>query len=137
MKKGKIYPKCDPATRRINRLILKIPKVGARISQLYLWRYTMFNFMIVGGTGMVLSFLLYEGILRRILIVLWGGTFLGMLITTFIVFLWNFFWNQYWSLSIKSQLLNMDHQELLDLHDQVMLLLNSKFDDEGKRIGWQ
>jgi len=137
MKEGKLYPKCDPATRRINRLILKIPKVGARISQLYLWRYTMFNFMIVGGTGMVLSFLLYEGILRRILIVLWGGTFLGMLITTFIVFLWNFFWNQYWSLSIKSQLLNMDHQELLDLHDRVMLLLNSKFDDEGERIGWQ
>ena len=92
--------------------------------------------MIVGASGMIISFLLYEGILRRLLVAFWGGTFLGMLITTFLVFIWNYFWNKHWSLSIKSQLLSMDKTELQLLREKTDILLKSKFDDEGKRIGW-
>ena len=137
MKKGKLYPKQDPATRKINRLILRIPKVGSRISQIYLWRSTMINFMIVGASGMILSFLLYEGLFRSLLIKFFGGTFLAMIITTLLVFIWNYLWNRHWSLSIKSQLLSMDKAELNVLSEKIDALLNSKFDDEGKRIGWQ
>jgi len=137
MKKGKLYPKSDQLTRKINRLFLKIPQLGSRISQIYLWRYMMFNSMFIGATGMVLNFLLYEGIFRRILVVFLGGTFLAMVITTFLVFMWNYVWARQWSLSVKSQLLSMNKDELAALREKIDALLKSKFDDEGKRIGWQ
>ena len=127
-------PHFDPVTRGINDLLNRIPKVGATISRIYLWRYMMINVMIVGATGMILSFLLYEGIFRSLLIGIWGGTFLGMIITTLLVFFWNYFWNRHWSLSIDAQLYSMTKGELTVLQAQIKGLLKSKFDHKGRRI---
>ena len=91
----------------------------------------MINVMIVGATGMILSFLLYEGFFRRLLVSMWGGTFLGMLITTLLVFFWNYFWNKHWSLSIDAQVYSMTKGELNDLRQKIKGLLKSKPDHKG------
>lgn len=93
----------------------------------------MINFMIVGASGLILSFLLYEGLFRILLVPFWGGTFIGMFITTILVFFWNYLWNRHWSLSIDSQLLAMKKGELKVLQGKIQALLNSSFDHEGRR----
>lgn len=85
---------------------------------------------------MVLNFLLYEGIFRRILGFLWGGTFMAFVITTLLVFFWNYLWTKNWIFSIKSQLLSMNRKELELLRDRIEILLASKFDENGERVGW-
>lgn len=132
MKKRK-YPKYDPVTRKISSLAYRIPRLGPSVSKFYLWRFTMINFMIVGASGLILSFLLYEGLFRILLVPFWGGTFIGMFITTILVFFWNYLWNRHWSLSIDSQLLAMKKGELKVLQGKIQALLNSSFDHEGRR----
>jgi len=83
---------------------------------------------------MLLSFLLYEGFFRIMLGDFWGGTFLGMLITTLLVFLWNYIWNKHWSLGINSQILTMKRGELEELQCRIRALLEQKFDHKGERI---
>lgn len=83
---------------------------------------------------MLLSFLIYEGFLRILLAPLPLGTFLGMLITTLLVFAWNYFWNKKWSLGVRSQLLMMKKNELFDLREFLEVLLDQKFDHKGERI---
>lgn len=83
---------------------------------------------------MILSFLLYEGFLRIVLSPFPGGTFLGMLVTTLIVFLWNYIWNKSWSLGVGSQLLMMKKDELMNLKENLELLLDQKFDHKGERL---
>ena len=95
----------------------------------------LFNFMLIGATGMVLSWFLYEGVFRNLLLSLWMGTFLAMMITTLLVFVWNYFWNWRFSLSMDAQIYNMNRKELLALSDQVSLaLLSQKFNHKGERI---
>jgi len=124
-------PHFDPVTRGINELINRIPKVGSYLSQVYLWRYTMINTMIVGATGTIIYFLLYEGIFRNMMFIIWGGAFLGMLITTFIIFFWNYFWNRHWSLSINAQLYSMSKGELMDLRLTALKVLKSKLEADA------
>lgn len=85
---------------------------------------------------MIINYMLYEGIFRRILVFFWGGTFVAMLITTLLVFFWNYLWTKHWILSVKSRLLGMDKVELELLRDKINMLLESKFDEKGNRIGW-
>ena len=124
----------DPQTQRINDVLLKVPQAGKLFSRLYLWKFCTFNFMIVGATGMVIQFLLYEGFFRLLLGNFWGGTFLAMGITVFIVFMWNYFLNRHWSLGIHSQLITLDKGELLEIQEKIRVLLKQKFSHKGERI---
>lgn len=99
-----------------------------------MWKPMLFNFMIVGASGMVLSWIIYEGFLRSLLVNFIGGTFFGMSLTTFLVFLWNYTWNKRWSLGIHSQLLHMKKHELLEISERLKVLLKQKFDAKGERI---
>jgi hypothetical protein len=124
----------DPKTDAINSYLLKVPYLGKYLSRIYLWRFCTFNFMIVGASGMLLSYLLYEGIFRIFMSPYPGGLFLGMMVTTILVFFWNFFWNKKWSLGINSQILTMKKDELELLNAKVERLLKQKFDHKGERI---
>jgi hypothetical protein len=132
--KKKIYVTYDPVSDKIAQLLNKIPLIGKYFSRIYLWRFSTFNFMIVGASGFFLSWLLYEGFFRILFASVWMGTLIGMLITTLLVFLWNYFWNKHWSLGINSQILTMKYDELSELREKVNVLLKSKFNDKGDRI---
>lgn len=124
----------DPSTDRINSYLLKVPGAGKLLSRFYLWRFCTFNFMIVGASGMIIQFLLYEGVFRMILGSFFGGTFLAMLITVFIVFMWNYVLNRHWSLGINSQIITMKKGELEEIQEKVKALLAQKFSHKGERI---
>lgn len=94
----------------------------------------MINTMIVGASGTILTFLLYEGIFRRLLISFWGGAFLGMIVTTLLVFFWNYFWNRHWSLSINAQLYSMNKGELNELQYNIKKVMASNFDAKALRL---
>lgn len=125
----------DTLTRKINELIIslfsffRIPIVGSWISRIYLWRYMMFNVMLVGASGMILNFLLYEGIIRRIFVNFFGGIFLffGMILSTLIIFFWNYFWNMKWSLNVNAQIYSMSMGDLLAFQEKIKRVLDSKF----------
>lgn len=123
----------DKTTRKIGSLLERIPKIGKYLAGIYFRKPMMFNFMLVGASGTILSYLLYEGIFRRLLIEIWGGAFLGMVITTILVFLWNFTWNRKWSLNSGAQILQMKKSELLELDSRIQILLREKFDYLGDR----
>jgi hypothetical protein len=114
----------DPLTEQFSQLLSQIPKVGDKLARLYLWKPMMFNFMLVGASGTVLSWILYEGIFRPVLGSIFGGTFLGMVITTLIVFLWNYTWNKRWSLRPDAQIVRMKKDELETLKRKIEKLLS-------------
>jgi len=124
----------DRVTEWISGLLGKIPRAGKHLQALYLWKPLMFNYMLVGASGTVLSWVLYEGVFRIILVSLWGGTFLGMVITTVLVYLWNFTWNKHWSLKPSAQVMKMNRTDLMELRERIDGLLKSRFDAEGKRL---
>lgn len=128
-KKSKL-PGYDPLTENISNLLERIPAA----KRLYMWKPMLFNFMIVGASGMILSWIIYEGFLRSLMVNFLGGTFFGMLITTVMVFMWNYFWNKNWSLGIHSQIMHMKKYELQELHERIKVLLKQKFDHKGERI---
>jgi len=130
MRKKSKLPRYDPLTEKICNLLKRVPFAKS----LYMWKPMLFNFMIVGASGMILSWIIYEGFLRSLMANFWGGTFFGMLITTFLVFLWNFFWNKNWSLGIHSQIMHLKKPELQELNERVKVLLRQKFDAKGERI---
>lgn len=134
MRKKQNCPTYDPVSDQISQLLMKIPGVGSYLSRIYLWRFCTFNFMIVGASGMVLSYFLYEGFFRTFLSSYPGGMFMGMMITTLLVFFWNFIWNKRWSLGINSQILTMKKDELQELGIKVDQLLKQKFSHKGERI---
>ena len=133
-KKKPECPTYDPVSDKISQLLAKIPALGSFLSRIYLWRFCTFNFMIVGASGMLLSYFLYEGFFRIFMISFPGGLFMGMVITTALVFVWNYFWNKKWSLGINSQILTMKKNELQDLQLRVDLLLKQKFSHKGERM---
>jgi hypothetical protein len=114
----------DSLTEQIGKLLIQIPQVGDKLARLYLSKAMMFNFMLVGASGTVLSWILYEGIFRPFLSSLWGGTFIGMVITTLIVFLWNYTWNKRWSLKPDAQIIKMKKHELETLKAKIEKLLD-------------
>lgn len=114
----------DPLTEQIGKLLIQIPQVGDKLSRLYLSKAMMFNFMLVGASGTVLSWIIYEGIFRPFLSSIWGGTFIGMVITTLIVFLWNYTWNKRWSLKPDAQIMKMKKHELETLKAKIEKLLD-------------
>ncbi len=124
----------DRLTEQISRLLGSVPRVGKYLVNVYLWKPGMFNYMLVGASGTVLSYLLYEGLFRVLLSPMWGGTFLGMVIVTVLVFLWNFFWNKKWSLKPSAQIIGMKRSDLLELKGNIENLLSNKFDHNGDRV---
>lgn len=79
--------------------------------------------MLVGASGMVLSWLLYELLFRPLTL---GYTFIGYIAVTVIVFCWNYLWNKNWSLSLESQIKGMTEGELLNLKYSIEALLDDK-----------
>jgi len=130
VRKKSQLPGYDPLTENIINLLERIPVAKS----LYMWNPMLFNFMIVGASGMILSWIIYEGFLRSLMVNFLGGTFFGMLITTFLVFLWNYTWNKNWSLGIHSQIMHMKKYELQELNERLKVLLKQKFDHKGERI---
>lgn len=134
MKKKKVCPTYDAVSDGIAKNLMRVPKIGAFLSRIYLWRFCTFNFMIVGASGMLLSYFLYEGFFRTFMRSFPGGMFIGMMITTILVFFWNYIWNKHWSLGINSQILTMKRGDLEELHYRIQALLKQKFDHKGERI---
>jgi hypothetical protein len=126
--------KYDPLTEQIAGLLRRIPRLGAPIAGIYLWKPMMFNYMLVGATGTVLNWFLYEIIVRPLVYWFWGGTFLGVTLVTICVFLWNFTWNKRWSLKTDAQMMAMTKQQLLNLKEKAEVLLIQKRDFNGKRV---
>lgn len=120
----------DKVTRKIWELLGSIPKVGSQVASAYAWKPMMFNYMLVGASGTILSWILYEGITRPLVSGFWGGTFIGMVFVTIIVFLWNFFWNRKWSLRVTSQLLKLSRKDLLTARSLIDYLLEQKKEHE-------
>lgn len=133
MKKKKQLLKYDGLTETVKAWLERIPRIGKLLSRIYLWKYMLFNFMLIGATGTVLSWFLYEFIFRPVLN-FWGGSLLAMVCTTALVFLWNYFWNWRFSLSIEAQIASMKKSELLELQEKVAAALSQDFDHKGERI---
>jgi hypothetical protein len=131
--KRKIKLTYDPLTEKVQNLLLRIPVLGNGVCRFYLWQFMMFNFMIIGATGVILNFVLYEGFFRTLLMNLWGGTFLAFIITTTIVFLWNYLLNLKWSLNISAQIMKMKKQDLLALRENIDKILEKKFHASGSK----
>ena len=129
--KKKTLIKYDPLTERIRELLGRVPHVGSYFARLYLWRAMMFNFMLVGATGLILSWILYEGLLRNLFVNLLGdfGTFIGMMVTTTAVFLWNYELNKKLSLNVTAQIRVMKVEKLMKLRDDVNRMLVEKKSD--------
>lgn len=111
--------KFDPLTQKIADLLERIPRAGKYFARLYLWKPMMFNYMLVGASGTVLSWFLYEGVFRALLVGLPFGTFLAMVIVTIIVYFWNFTWNKRWSLKVDSQIMSMKKKDLLEMKQKI------------------
>lgn len=134
MNKRKPALEFDPLTEQIKQLLLRIPKLGKSLAAMYLWKPMLFNFMIVGASGTVLNWILYEFVFRNILLFLWGGTFIAMVITTLLVFFWNYSLNKRWSLKSDAQIMKMKKHELIQLKDKIERLLSETFDNSGNRM---
>ncbi len=127
------YLQYDRGTEWIAKLLGKVPRIGSWLSRGYLWKPSFFNFMIVGGSGVPLNWVLYEGLFRRILESFWGGTFLALTVTVILVFLWNYTWNKIWCFSPASQILQLKRDQLLELRDKIEVILSEKHDHKGER----
>lgn len=134
MNKRKPALEFDPLTEQIKQLLLRIPKLGKSLAAMYLWKPMLFNFMIVGASGTVLNWILYEFVFRNVLLFLWGGTFIAMVITTLLVFFWNYSLNKRWSLKPDAQIMKMKKHELMRLKDKIERLLSETFDNSGNRM---
>jgi hypothetical protein len=124
----------DPLTEQIGGLLNRIPRIGKHAADLYFWKHMLFNYMLVGATGTFLNWFIYEMMIRPLVYWFWGGTFLGVTITTVLVFFWNYTWNKKWSLKSDSQIMGMKRLQLLDLQEKITVLLNEKRDYTGQRV---
>ena len=116
----------DKVTQKISELLEKIPYCGASLAKLYNWNFMMFNTMIVGATGTLLSYGLYEGMFRPALSVFFGGAFLAMVITTIVVFVWNFEFNKAWGLNFRAQIQKLKENELKEARYLIEERLGAK-----------
>lgn len=108
--------------------------MGEQLAGFYLWKHMLWNFMLIGASGTILNYALYEWVFRALFLYLWGGTFIAWIMATFLVAFWNYYLNKRWSLKPDAQILKMKKAELLDLKAKVEGLLSGKFDRKGKRI---
>jgi len=102
---------------RVTRVIGKALKTAhiPWIASAYARSPLVFNYMLVGASGTVLNWLIYEHAVRPVFVIFGQiGTFTGIVVTTVLVFLWNYFWNKRWSLNAKSQILKMSDKERQD-----------------------
>lgn len=129
-----IILKYDPLTEQIGGILNRIPRMGKHAARFYFWKPMLFNYMLVGATGTFLNWFIYEMMIRPLVYCFWGGTFLGVTITTILVFFWNFTWNKRWSLKTDSQVMAMDYFQLRRLQEKIQLLIAEKRDFNGKRV---
>lgn len=118
MKKVIDIAQYDKATQTIYKILRYVG-----LANVYMMAPMVLNYMVVGATGTVLNWAIYEHIFRPVFVVFGQpGTFVGIVITTVLVFLWNYYFNKRWSLSTRSQVLKMSHekrQELKKLIDEL------------------
>jgi len=110
----------DRATQAIWRVLRHIGIGGKSLANVYMMAPMLLNYCLVGASGTVLNWAIYEHIFRPVFVVFGQiGTFIGIAITTLLVFLWNFFWNRRWSLSPRSQVLKMSHEKRQELKNLI------------------
>jgi len=81
----------------VNLLIGSLsPNLGFSCASFYLKRQRMFNFMIVGASGCLLGWALFNG--YRIVF----SEVIAWIFTTLCVFFWNYFWNESWTFKYKN-----------------------------------
>jgi hypothetical protein len=79
------------------------------------------------------NWILYQGIFRLIFVIFRQfGIFAGMVITAIIIFLGNYFWNKKWSLSVRSQILRMNADQLSGARCVIEKLIKER--DGGESI---
>jgi hypothetical protein len=131
----KSFLKRDRLTEQIVLLLKKIPSIGNQAASFYLWKPMLFNDMLVGATGTVLSWVIYEHIFRPMFLPMFGGTFIGMVLTTIIIYVWNYNLSKNWSLKSDAQVLSMRKPQLLEMREKIdQIILNEHFDKKGKRV---
>jgi hypothetical protein len=98
----------------------------------------LFNYMIVGASGTILSWVLYEGIFRPLAVLTMApilgmglSTLIGVTVNTLCIFMWNFIWNRKWSLNYKNQILKMTTKELYSARDFISEIIFEIEDKEG------
>lgn len=114
----------DKATRLV---AIIISYVSFPLAKFYLWRSQMFNFMLVGASGCILGWLLFN-IFRLILVF----EFLAWVVTTLCVFMWNYTWNKVWSLNAFAQLNSMKIAKLEEMQERIAEILERK-ESESQR----
>lgn len=85
----------DRVTSLISQVILAV--LGMTLARFYLRRYRMFNFMVVGATGCIVNWLIFN--LFRLFIPI---EFIAFLFAVLITFLWNYIWNEAWTFKYKN-----------------------------------
>jgi len=104
-----------------------ISYVSFPLAKFYLWRSQMFNFMLVGASGCILGWLLFN-IFRPFLVF----EFLAWVVTTLCVFMWNYTWNKVWSLNAFAQLNFMKKARLQEMQERIGEILERR-ENEGQR----
>ena len=127
--------KYDGLTEQIGQLLIRIPTIGPGIAKFYLWKHMLWNYMMVGASGVFLNWFVYEILIRPLVYRFWGGTLFGVALTAIIVFYWNYTWNKRWSLKTEAQIMAMKKPQLLNLQERINELLKEKTDAKGKRLG--
>lgn len=88
--------------KKYDRLTLIIAQtihsfLGFTLARFYLLRHRMFNFMLVGGTGTIVSWLLFN--MFRMIIPI---EFVAYVTTVLCTFLWNYVLNESWTFKYKN-----------------------------------
>jgi putative flippase GtrA len=104
-----------------------ISYVSFPLARFYLWRSQMFNFMLVGASGCILGWFLFN-IFRPFLVF----EFLAWVVTTLCVFMWNYTWNKVWSLNAFAQLNFMKRTQLQEMGERIGELLERR-ENESQR----
>lgn len=87
--------KYDKVTVMISKGLLEF--IGLFMAKLYLTRSRMFNFMIVGASGTILNWFLFN--LFRLLVPM---EFIAFVFAVLCAFLWNYMWNEAWTFKYKN-----------------------------------
>jgi hypothetical protein len=112
----------DGSFDRATQIIaMMISYVSFPLAKFYLWRSQMFNFMLVGASGCILGWLLFN-IFRPLLFF----EFLAWVVATLCVFMWNYTWNKVWSLNAFAQLNFMKRAQLQEMRERIDEILRSK-----------
>lgn len=119
------FDKFDKATKTIWKLLTRLRL--RFLADTYIVHSMLFNFMVVGTSGVFLSWILFSVILRPLSMkIAPQGEFVAYVVTALCTFMWNFIWNKKWALNIKAQLIRLKREELSAAQQIIGDLLDEK-----------